>query len=71
MPNPDIAPLPGTPEAFQAALKEKPTWPKWAKFMSEEVAPQMATLLGKPHFDPKKPDPNAFGCAGCHTIKKS
>jgi cytochrome c553 len=71
MPNPGIAALPATPEAFQAALKEKPTWPKWTKFMGEQVEPQMATLLGKPAFDPKKPDPSAFGCAGCHTIKKS
>jgi cytochrome c553 len=71
MPNPEIHALPPTPAAFQAALKSKPTWPKWTKFMGEKVAPQMAGLLGKPHFDPKKPDPNAFGCAGCHTIEKS
>ena len=70
MPSNDIHALPGSPEAFQAKLKEEPTWPKWAKFMSEQVTPQVATLLGKPHFDPKKPVEGAFSCTGCHKLEK-
>jgi hypothetical protein len=70
MPNPEIHALPSTPEAFMAAVKSKPTWPKWTKFMSEKVEPTMAGLLGRPAYDPKKPDPNAFGCNGCHTLEK-
>jgi hypothetical protein len=70
MPNPDIAPLPNTPEAFQAMMKKKPTWPKWTKFMAEQVEPQMAGLLGLHPFNPKAPDPNDFGCVRCHTLKK-
>jgi hypothetical protein len=70
MPGPDVPALPGTPEAFQAAMKEKPTWPKLAKFMSEQVTPQMAGLLGLPAFDPKKPEAGGFSCHNCHTIQK-
>jgi cytochrome c553 len=70
MPNPEIHPLPGSEAAFMEMMKKKPSWEKWAKFMGEKVEPQMATLLGKPVFDPKKPDPAAFGCGGCHTIEK-
>jgi mono/diheme cytochrome c family protein len=69
MPSNDIKPLPSTPEAFQAALKTKPTWPKWTDFMAKKVEPQMATLLGMVPFDPKKPDPSAFSCAGCHKLE--
>jgi hypothetical protein len=70
MPNPEIHALPDNTPEFMALMKKKPTWPKWAKFMGEEVTPQMAALLGMPHFDPKKPVEGAFGCAKCHTMKK-
>jgi hypothetical protein len=70
MPNPEIHSLPGTPAAFEAAMKKEPTWPKWAQFMGEKVKPQMATLLGLPQFDPKKPEAGGFGCQNCHTIEK-
>jgi hypothetical protein len=70
MPNPEIHALPGTHEAFEAAMKKEPTWPKWAQFMGEKVKPQMATLLGQPEFDPKKPEAGGFGCQNCHTIQK-
>jgi hypothetical protein len=70
MPSADIHSLPGTPEAFQAALKEKPSWPKWTKFMSEQVEPQMAALLGLPEFNPQKPEAGGFSCGNCHTIDK-
>jgi hypothetical protein len=69
MPSPELHPLPATPAAFQAALKKKPSWPKWTKFMSEKVEPQMAALLGMVPFDPKKPNPAAFSCMGCHTLE--
>jgi hypothetical protein len=70
MPNPEIHPLPPTPEAYMAMMKKKPEWEKWSKFMGEQVEPKMAGLLALPVFDPKKPDPGAFGCQGCHTIAK-
>jgi hypothetical protein len=70
MPNPDLHPLPNTPAAFQAMMAKKPTWPKWVDFMAKKVEPQMAALLGMPAYDPKKPDPNAFGCKGCHTLNE-
>jgi hypothetical protein len=70
MPSPDLHALPNTPELFMAALKVKPSWPKWTKFMGEKVEPQVAALLGRPAFDPKKPDPTAFSCNGCHTLDK-
>jgi hypothetical protein len=69
MPSPDIHPLPNTPEAFQAMLKTEPTWPKFTKFMSEEVEPAMGTLLAVPVFDPKKPVEGAFSCKACHKLE--
>jgi hypothetical protein len=72
MPNPkaDIHPLPDNPQEFGALMKKKESWGKWVPFMRDEVTAQMAQLLGVPHFDPKKPDPNAFGCNRCHTLAK-
>jgi hypothetical protein len=70
MPNPEMAALPSTPEAFGAKMKEKPSWEKWAKFMGEKVEPEVAGLLGLPLYDPKKPEPGQFGCTGCHTLEK-
>jgi hypothetical protein len=72
MPNPkaDIHALPDNPEEFKALMAKKPTWPKWTKFMHEEVTTQLAGLLNVAMFDPKKPDPTAFGCKNCHTLKK-
>jgi hypothetical protein len=71
MPGPDVHPLPNTPEGFQAKLKAEPTWPKWAKFMSEQVEPPMGILLDVPVFDPKKPVEGAFSCAACHKLEAS
>jgi hypothetical protein len=70
MPNPVIHPLPSTPAAFQARMAKEPTWPKWVEFMAKKVEPQMAALLSMPAYDPKKPDPKAFGCKDCHTLSK-
>jgi cytochrome c553 len=67
MPNPDLPALPASEQEFMATvMKEKP---EMVKFMAEQVTPQTAALLGLKVFDPKNPDPNAFGCGGCHTIK--
>jgi hypothetical protein len=71
MPGPDIHPLPPTPAKFEAMMKTKPEWPKFAKFMGEKVEPGMAELLGMPMFDPKKPEAGGFGCQNCHTIDKN
>jgi mono/diheme cytochrome c family protein len=69
MPSNGIHPLPNTPEAFQAKLKQEPTWPKWTEFMSQKVEPAMGKLLDVPTFDPKKPVKGAFGCANCHKLE--
>jgi hypothetical protein len=69
MPSPDIHALPNTHEAFEAMMKKEPTWPKWTKFMAEEVEPPMGKMLGLPIFDPKKPVEGAFGCANCHRLE--
>ena len=70
MPNPEIHALPNSEEGFKAMLKKKPDWERWAKFMGGEVEPKTAALLGMAPFDPKKPDPNSFGCNRCHVVKK-
>jgi hypothetical protein len=67
MPTAELPVLPGTPAGFGELMKKKP---KAMKFMAETVKPQMAALLGLPNFDPKKPEPGAFGCMNCHTSKK-
>jgi hypothetical protein len=69
MPSPDIHPLPSTPEAFQAKLKTEPTWPKFTKFMSQDVEPAMGTLLAVAVFDPKKPVEGALSCKACHKLE--
>jgi hypothetical protein len=69
MPSPDIHALPNTPAAFEAKLKSEPTWPKWTKFMAEEVEPPMAKMMGMPVFNPKAPVEGAFGCAKCHRLE--
>lgn len=69
MPSPDIKPLPGTPEAFMAKLKTEKDWPKWTDFMKGKVVPAMSELLAVKEFDPKAPDPAAFGCRNCHRIE--
>jgi len=67
MPSPELPALAASPEVFMATtMKEKP---EMVKFMGEKVTPLMAQLLGRPHFDHAKPDPTAFSCTGCHTLK--
>jgi hypothetical protein len=67
MPNPDIFVLPGTSAEFQALAQTKG---EWMKFMSAQVKPEMAKLLGEPEWEPEHPDPNAFKCFNCHTHKE-
>lgn len=62
MPNPKLPKLPKTPEGWKALNEKKP---KWMKFMSETVKPQMAQLLGMKPFDPKTG--KGLGCMECHT----
>jgi|SRR5579859_606144 len=40
--------------------------PEVAKFMAEHVAPEMASALGQPPYDPQTHQ--GFGCGGCHAI---
>jgi cytochrome c553 len=66
MPSPDLPSLPASEKEFMAtAMKDKP---EMVKFMHEQVTPAVAELLGLKRFDPKAPDPAAFGCSACHTL---
>ena len=67
MPSPDLPQLPASEKEFmETVMKDKP---EMVKFMSGKVTPMMADLLGLKAFDPKAPDPAAFGCHACHTLK--
>jgi hypothetical protein len=70
MPNPKIKPLPGTEEAFMAWVSKDKDAARWAKFMGEQLTPEMAKLVGKQPFDPKTKT-GEFSCGACHTLKKS
>lgn len=41
--------------------------PDVAKFMAEQVVPNMAKALGQPPFDMKTGQ--GFGCTGCHAVE--
>jgi hypothetical protein len=64
MPNPGLPKLPATPEGFKKLHDEHP---QVVEFMSKQVVPTMASLLGEPPYDPKTH--KGFGCFGCHTKK--
>ena len=66
MPNPGLFALPSTQEAWGELAKEKG---QWMQFMSQQVKPQMATLLGVKEYDHQNPQPGTFGCNGCHPVK--
>ncbi len=67
MPNPELPVLPASAKEFMATvMKDKP---EMVKFMGETVTPTMADLLNLKPFDPHAPDPNAFSCHNCHTLK--
>lgn len=65
MPSPQIAPLPGSEEAFEEYVKD-PEHARWSQFMLDQVWPQMATLLQVTKFDPMA-NPTGFSCSNCHT----
>jgi len=69
MPNPKIKPLPSTEEAFMTWVKQNPEEAKWAGFMSQQLEPEMAKILGMKPFDPRTKS-GEFGCIACHTLKK-
>jgi cytochrome c553 len=67
MPSPELPALPASETVFMnTVMKEKP---QMVQFMGGKVTPEMAKLLGRKPFDHQKPDPNAFSCNACHTLK--
>jgi hypothetical protein len=69
MPNPKIKPLPSSEEAFMTWVKQNPEEGKWAGFMSQQLEPEMAKILGLKPFDPRAKT-GEFGCIACHTLQK-
>jgi len=65
MPNPKLPVLPNSPEGFRKLMADKPTM---MEFMSKQVKPTMAQLLGEPEFNPETK--TGFGCMECHTMAK-
>ena len=70
MPGAEVQPLPGTEAAFEAKLATEASWPRWTRFMAEEVEPPMAALLGQPLWDPARPEAPGFSCQACHGLEK-
>jgi hypothetical protein len=70
MPGAGVPALPGSEAAFEARLAAEATWPRWTRFMSEEVEPPMAALLGQPLWDPARPEAPGFSCQACHSLEK-
>jgi hypothetical protein len=64
MPNPGLPKLVATPDGFK---KLQAQHPQVFDFMSKQVVPTMANLLGEEPFDPKTQ--KGFGCFECHTKK--
>ena len=67
MPNPKIKALPATEEAYMAWIAKDADAARYTKFMSEDLVPMMADLLGEKPFDPKT-NPKGFSCPVCHTM---
>jgi len=66
MPNPELRVLPATPEGMIPIVREKGVW---LDAMTKRIKPRMAALLGLAEFDPENPQPDAFGCHGCHRFE--
>jgi mono/diheme cytochrome c family protein len=64
MPNPKLPKLPATSDGFKRLMAEKP---KIMEFMSKQLKPTMATLLGEPEWTPETK--TGFGCMECHTTR--
>ncbi|HUS33250.1 MAG TPA: hypothetical protein VMZ53_32330 [Kofleriaceae bacterium] len=67
MPNPDIKALPGSEEAYMAWVAKDADAARYTKFMSEDIVPMMAELLGKKPFDPAT-HTGDFSCPACHKM---
>jgi hypothetical protein len=65
MPNPELPKLDLTPAGMKAMHAKKGPM---VEFMSKQVVPTMAQLLGEQPFDLQTH--KGFGCMGCHTMKK-
>ncbi len=68
MPNPDIAPLPNSEEAYMAWIAKDEDAARLTPFMSEKVEPLMIELLQLTPYDPATKT-GEFGCTGCHTLE--
>lgn len=66
MPNPELLTLPATPEGMIPLVRDKGAW---LDAMTKRIKPRMAALLGLAEFDPDHPQPDAFGCHGCHRLE--
>ena len=66
MPNPELLLLPDTPEEMIPIAREKGMW---LEAMTKHIKPRMARLLGLQEYDPDHPQPDAFGCHGCHRVE--
>jgi hypothetical protein len=64
MPNKDVPTL----DFKDGLAKHKKKTPEELEFMMQVVTPEMAGILGLPHFDPKTN--TGFGCGGCHFFTK-
>jgi hypothetical protein len=64
MPNADLPKLDPSSAGFNALAR---TQPKMFEFMTNQVVPTMASLLGEPAYDMKTGA--GFGCFECHTKK--
>lgn len=66
MPNRELLTLPATPEGMIPLARDKGPW---LEAMTKRIKPKMARLLGLAEFDPDNPQPDAFGCHGCHRVE--
>lgn len=67
MPNPDIRPLPNTPDAFMALIGKDADVQRYTPFMVDKVEPMMGELLQMTVFDPKT-ETGELSCENCHTL---
>jgi len=65
MPNPELPKLDVSPAGMKAMHEKKAAV---VEFMSKQVVPTTAQLLGEPPFDMQTHQ--GFGCMNCHTMKK-
>ncbi|MBA3453792.1 MAG: hypothetical protein H0T42_11925 [Deltaproteobacteria bacterium] len=66
MPNPALLKLPATPAGMIPLARDKGPW---LDAMTTRIKPKMARLLGLAEYDVDHPQPDAFGCHGCHRVE--